>query len=307
MAYRPAKPQATGRLIGGSALPCLFSNNSTETTYADTVQTFAQLDFQAFSTQHKKSACALAWNVEFLAEKYGLERLGFLTLTFAENVLDPREAQRRFNSLSTHVLRVRYFDYIRVWERTKKGRIHYHLLVVLDADIRTGFDFPAVAQDDYRTAGQALRDEWAFWRRTAKAYGFGRTELLPVRSTAEGISRYVGKYISKHVSQREARDKGFRLVEYSRGARSVSTRFAFNTGGSLDWRRKLELFAGFVSGHMGKIVRYDDLKGILGPNWAYTHREFIASLPVCEVEKGWQDREPPERGQAPPVRLIYQG
>ena len=125
----------------GAILPCLSSNNSTESSLTDPTGSPALIDFKRFSTQHKKSACALAWNVEFLAEKYGLERLGFLTLTFAQDIKNPKEAQRRFNSLATHVLRTRYLEYIRVWERTKKGRIHYHLLVVLTNDIRTGFNF----------------------------------------------------------------------------------------------------------------------------------------------------------------------
>jgi hypothetical protein len=298
------KIASVGPLRFGVRLPCLFSNNSNEATTSEPSETQSGIDFQRFLTQHKKSACALAWNVEFLAEKYGLERLGFLTLTFAENVLDPREAQRRFNSLATGVLRVRYDDYIRVWERTKKGRIHYHLLVVLASDIRTGFDFDAVAQDDYRSACQALRDEWAYWRKTAKAYRFGRTELLPVKSTAEGIARYVGKYISKHVSQRKECDKGFRLVEYSRGARSVSTRFAFNTKGSVAWRRKLELFSGFVSGFVGRVVAYDDLKEVLGPAWAYNNRKFIAALPLVTVAPGWELNGPPRRGEFPAVKLF---
>ena len=286
-------------------LPCLFSNNSNGGGVPDTSKTLVDTGVPAFSTQHKKSACALAWNVQFLAEKYGLQRLGFLTLTFAENILDPKEAQRRFNSLSTGVLRLRYQDYIRVWERTKKGRIHYHLLVVLDSDIRTGFDFSAVANNDYRTACQALRDEWAFWRKTAKSYGFGRTELLPVKSTAEGIARYVGKYISKHMGQRnEATDKGFRLVEYSRGARQVSTRFAFNTHGSLQWRRKLELFASFVSGITGQVVRYENLTAVLGQNWAYRNMDFIRSLPSVQVVSGWQERPLPAPGELPECRLV---
>lgn len=301
--YRKISVRAQYSFLG--RLPCLFSNNSNEQGASDTPETLVGTRLSDFSTQHKKSACALAWNVQFLAEKYGLERLGFLTLTFAQNILDPKEAQRRFNSLSTGVLRVRYRDYIRVWERTKKGRIHYHLLVVLDSDVRTGFDFSAVANNDYRTACQALREEWSFWRKTAKLYGFGRTELLPVKSTAEGIARYVGKYISKHMGQRnEQTDKGFRLVEYSRGARQVSTRFAFNTTGALQWRRKLELFAAFVSGITGQVVRYENLTAVLGQNWAYRNREFIRSLPSVQVVSGWQERPLPAPGELPECRLV---
>lgn len=289
----------------GAALPCLSSNNSTESSRTDPTGSPVLIDFQKFSTQHKKSACALAWNVEFLAGKYGLERLGFLTLTFAQDIKDPKEAQRRFNSLATHVLRKRYVEYIRVWERTKKGRIHYHLLVVLENDIRTGFNFLEAEFGIYKDVPKAIRSEWAFWRTTAKEYGFGRTELLPVRSTAEGIARYVGKYISKHISQREERDKGFRLVEYSRGARQVSTRFAFNSPGYHDWRRKLELFCAYVSGFKGYCVGFEDLKTELGPQWAFHHREFIAGLPLLQVEKGWQDMLPPAPGELPKVTLIH--
>ena len=94
--------------------------------------------------------------------------MDFLTLTFADNVTNIREASRRFNSLRKHVLSARYKSYIRVIERTKKGRIHFHLLVALFEDIRTGFDFSSVDSGDYRSANHSLRSEWAFWRKNAK-------------------------------------------------------------------------------------------------------------------------------------------
>lgn len=253
---------------GRTLLPCLYSNNCTETASS------------RLSSQARKSASALAWNVEAMAKKWGLEHLGFLTLTFADPVLSGREAQRRFHSLSTHVLRMRYPAYIRVLERQKSGRIHYHLLVVLDADIRTGFDFEAVAQQNYCSASPRLRTEWAFWRQTAKEYGFGRTELLPVKSTSEGIARYVGKYISKHLQARQDDDKGLRLVEYSQGARMASTRFQFATKASASWRRKLRLFASLICKARGyPAPSMAALSKLLGSRWAYSWREFILSLP----------------------------
>lgn len=252
----------------GHLLPCLYSNNCTE------------IASSRLSSQHRKAASALAWNVQAMAEKWGLERLGFLTLTFADHVLDAREAQRRFHSLSTHVLRIRYPAFIRVLERQKSGRIHYHLLVALDTDIRTGFDFEAIRRHNYRSASAALRSEWSFWRHTAKDYGFGRTELLPVRSTAEGIARYVGKYISKHLGVRLETDKGLRLVDYSRGARIASTRFQFVTEGSAAWRRKLRCFAKLMfQAHRCPSPTMKGLRLGLGPRWAYHWREFILSLP----------------------------
>ncbi|EOO2707924.1 hypothetical protein D4L71_RS26955, partial [Escherichia coli] len=231
---------ATGK--SGCSLPCLYSNNSTEnhlnSLRFDSLEAARDAAFQ-LNTQIRKSASCLAWNVDFLCSKFGIENLGFLTLTFRDHVLDPKEAQRRFNSLRTHVLRERYLADIRVMERQKSGRIHYHLLVVIGEDIRSGFDFGACANGDYRSANYRLKQEWAFWRKTAKAYGFGRTELLPIKSNSECISRYVGKYISKHFEARQHRDKGVRLVEYSRNARIASTRMQFVSEGSAEWRRKV--------------------------------------------------------------------
>jgi hypothetical protein len=272
----------------GASLPCLQCNNSIEPPPGDGSDA-ASGGLSArpvLSKQHVKSAVALTWNVKALAERFGIERLGFLTLTFRDDVQDPKEAQKRFNSLASNVLRNRYDAYIRVLERQKSGRIHYHLLVVLQADIRTGFDFKAIHRHDYRSAGQALRDEWAFWRETAKLYGFGRTELLPIRSTDVAIARYVGKYISKHVAAREERDKGVRLVEYSREARIASTRYQFMTAGAALWRLQLAAFARIIAEREGLAeVRYEDLSGLLGERWAYNNREFIRHLPV-EIPDG---------------------
>ena len=186
---------------GAAALPCLSSNISIQTA----------------STQHRKAASALGWNVICLAQKHGLENLGFLTLTFKDHVTCVKEAQRRLNSLLSNVIKSRYQDYIGVLERQRSGRIHYHLLVVIGFDIRTGFDFDAVSRNDYRSANRLLRDEWSFWRKTAPAYRFGRTELMPIKSSEEAIGRYIGKYIGKHMECRNDEDKGARLVRYSRG------------------------------------------------------------------------------------------
>jgi len=216
--------------------------------------------------------------VAAFCEVHGLDRVGFLTLTFADHVLDPKEAQRRLNSLTTHVLRPRYGNVIRVLERQKSGRIHYHLLVAVGRDIRTGVDFHAIGQGDYRSAGAALRDEWAFWRRTAKRYGFGRTELLPVMSTSAAIGRYVGKYISKHLEARERRDRRVRLVSYS-GGRTASTRFAWAGGHASEWRAKLKAFvhmlhdSGAIAAPTMQAMRF-----AFGPRWAYKWRDSIATF-----------------------------
>jgi hypothetical protein len=187
------------------------------------------------------------------------------------------------------VLLTRYEAFLRVFERQKSGRIHYHLLVVLPEDVRTGVDFVAFAQGDYRSASSWLRAEWAFWRRTARAYRFGRTELMPVRSTEEGIGRYVGKYIGKHHAVRKREDRGVRLVDYSRGARMARTRFGWCSDGAAEWRAKVRLFAQIMGVRDGRVYgSISELSQGLGPRWAYWYRAFIARLPVMTLPPGFR-------------------
>jgi hypothetical protein len=214
-------------------------------------------------------------NVQAAVEAWGLERTGFLTLTFADHVVDPVEAQRRMNSLTTHVLRPRYGAAIRIYERQKSGRIHYHLLIPCKADIRTGVDFQALERRDYRSAPDALRSEWSFWRRTAKAYGFGRTELLPIMSCAEAMGRYVGKYIGKHLGARKEADVGVRLVSYV-GPRVASVKFAWAGGKGQAWRIGLgELVHALYQARQIHRPTLEAMARRYGKRWAWKWRDIV--------------------------------
>lgn len=278
------KPESTAP-DQAAPLPCLSSNNSIETGAKPLNGAVSGL-----SQQRKKSACALAWNIQAMAEKYGLDRLAFFTLTFRENLECREEAQRRFNSLRTNVLRKRYVAGIRVVERQRRGAVHYHCLIVLDADIRSGYSWErdkANPRGFDPQAPQALRDEWAFWRETAPKYGFGRCEMKPIASTEEGIARYVGKYLGKHYKARKETDKGWRLAEYWGDARIANTRFSWATTGALEWRAKLRLFAQIMGEARGRpILDISDLTDVLGPRWAYHYREMIIDLPVRTTAPG---------------------
>jgi hypothetical protein len=270
------KDPATCTNSDAGSLPCLNSNISIQITADQSKSALPKL-----STQHRKTAFILKESVQQLAGMYGLEYLGFLTLTFSKHITNPKKASKLLNSLLSNVIKPRYGDYVGVMERQKSGRIHYHLLVSLPVDIRTGFDFDGIANNDYRSASPALRSEWAFLRKTAPLYGFGRTELLPIKSTTQAIAKYVGKYIAKHIESRHIDDKGARLVRYSIGARAGTTRFSFNSPGSAEWRRKLAIFSEIVQlRHPETIVnKLEDLTRVLGPRWAHTHRDYILGLP----------------------------
>lgn len=246
-------------------LPCLNTNNCNE---------------GKLSSAHRKTAYALKLNVLWLIERHGLERIGFLTLTFARHVVAYKEAQKALHSLMTGVLKKRYPEYIIVMERMNSKRIHYHLLVVMADNIRTGFDFGAVKRGDYRSASDYLRREWKFWRDTAPKYGFGRTELLPIKKTADGVARYVGKYVAKHIGQRLPEDKGARLVRYSKGTGRAGTRFDWMSPGAVMWRQKLGTFCRTLGLNSDNYQQF--LKEWFGRNWVYNLRTIIEFIKLPE-------------------------
>ncbi len=178
------------------------------------------------------------------------------------------------------LLKKRYPEYIVVMERMDSKRIHYHLLVVLAEDVRTGFDFAAVKRGDYRSASDYMRREWKFWRETAPKYGFGRTELLPIKKTADGVAKYISKYISKHIGQRLPEDKGARLVRYSRGTGRAGSRFDWISSGAVMWRQKLGAFCRMFNLNSDNYREY--LKEWFGRNWVYHLRPLIESIKLTE-------------------------
>lgn len=268
----------------GGALPCLFSNNSTEgentrfnqdppEKILETVLALSDL----LTPYRKRQAHTLYSNVSRLIEKeaVSINHVGFLTLTFPENITDPKEAYSRYRSMNTHFLSQwdEVKDWICVKERQKRGAWHYHLIVVLKGDIRSGVNFEEVAKGKYGTAGDYLRSLWKELRERLPEYGFGRSELLPVRSNAEAMGRYIGKYISKHMGNRQEEDKGVRLVNYSRGWVRNSIRFAWYSKNSMEWRRKLQKFADYVG-----CQEFYQLNEKLGPGWAYKYADQIRDI-----------------------------
>lgn len=278
----PSKLSNNDSFGGEAPLPCLYRNNSIENHKkpSETVTSEELSKRLDLGKKYRKTSTALAFNVQCMAEKFPLKNLGFLTLTFADNVQCYHEASKRFNSLASNVLNEKYPAWLKVMERQKSGRIHFHLIIALGGDIRTNFDFTGISKQDYSSAGKYLRSEWAFWRSTAKRFGFGRTELLPIKSSSEAIGRYVGKYISKHLDSRIPDDKGARLVSYSKKLRVMNTKFSWVTEGSKQWRLKVKAFCYFVSEDTGCEPTFDGLRSTLGPKWAYNHREFIGQIPV---------------------------
>jgi len=265
----------------GDSLLYLYSNNSIEHT---TINSQEQIKTEVVNNlcnlltpYHRRQAHTLHSNVERLINKVApsINHVAFFTLTFPANVTDSQEAYKRYRSLNTNFLSTwsEFKDWVCVKERQKRGAWHYHLIAVMAQDIRTGVNFEELEKRHYGSAGPYLRNIWKTLRENLPNYGFGRSELLPVKSNAEAMGRYVGKYISKHVGQRDEEDKGVRLISYSKGWQKNSCNFSWNTDGAQDWRRKLSLFAQRIG-----CTEIYQLTEKLGLGWAYKYAEDIMQV-----------------------------
>lgn len=292
--------KGAGAERGGAApappLPCLF-----ETTASDD-------DRPPLPGPRKKQAQALTENIKWMAEAFGRECIGFLTLTLGDldaggrfrNLRDRKEAQRRFHSLLTNEISRRYLCGVTVTERHANGGIHFHLVVACRKDIRGGLDFAACFppkdakgkpqyRPDYSSASDALRREWAYWRRVAKLYGFGRHQLQPMRENGEALGRYLGAYLRKDWDHRLPEDKGARCVRYfghwskrvrRKGEREGPphcARFGWLTPRARAWREMVSQVV-IVLNWKGARISERNIKDIVGARWAWKVGRLFESV-----------------------------
>lgn len=265
--------------IGGAVSPPLLYLNSNNSIVD------SRLNSVNLTSYHKKQAFILAENVDKFVKMVGLNKVGFLTLTFPDNVIDPKEAQRRFNSFKTNFMSKFFGDWMLVKERQLRGAWHYHILIDCRIDIRSGINWdeihpPRGKRAKYSSACPALRSIWRLLRERLPAYGFGRSELLPIRKTSDAISLYMGKYISKHLSSRAEEDKGVRLVSYSSKWPKSSVNMAWNTKGAKEWRRKVKKFADKVG-----VSEMSQMAKEFGPRWAYHLFPVIEAIDTLKADQ----------------------
>jgi hypothetical protein len=219
-----------------------------------------------------RKAETLYANLCSLIARVGIERVGFVTLTTADNCTNRKESFRRYRAFDAGLLRPNKIESICVPERQRRGAIHFHLAAAFPWDIRSGFDFTALRNaaaikrehylgggnwtagklDEFKrwegiyikSANQRLRQWWRDVREfneTRESAGFGRCETLPVLSNAAALARYVGAYVTTAVGARQSGDKGMRTVRYSLAERTASCRWAWQDGNGRMFRKGVEL------------------------------------------------------------------
>lgn len=131
---------APARSAGAGPLPCLLHTSAPNESKSPS-HTEDKLLGKRSAIARK--ADTLRQNLQDLIDRNGVERIGFVTLTFKENVCAREVAEKRFHSFATHVLPQLINESITVPERQQRGAIHYHLAAAFKFDIRTGFDVAA--------------------------------------------------------------------------------------------------------------------------------------------------------------------
>ena len=275
-----------------------------EKTDAETRATVGIL-IQQMPGRLRKKMFALRERIEWMVREYGIEHVGLQTLTIRENVTDGKEFNKRFKSISTNVFPKIFLDWIRVYERQKRGAWHVHVVVATKADIRAGSNPDAlnkllkdrnerrISKSTYyaglqRYASPNLRAIWKEFRRLCgirefkqrrkskgrRYYKFDACHLLPIISTPQALAVYVTKYISKGFENRRPQDKGMRLVGCSkRVSRICSEKFSWADGAGSLWRTKLAILA-----EMLNFQSTDEFANRFGSKWAYHLRPAIDIL-----------------------------
>lgn len=131
-----------------------------------------------------------------LRSKFNLQRLvksnegifkSFITLTFAENVTDIEEANKKFANWRTCVKRIKKdFLYVAVPEFQKRGAVHYHLLSNLDVKENPDIIIPQ--------KGKKNCYDVKFW-----TSGYSSVFKLDYNTNVVG---YITKYMTKDIDNR---------------------------------------------------------------------------------------------------------
>jgi hypothetical protein len=243
--------------------------------------------------------------VEWMVRKHGIDYAGMLTLTFGvmgsgrgseatrelrDKAKDLEFVQKRWHSFATHVISKRYEDWVCVLETHKDGVWHFHVVVAVKADIRTGTNVETLSNYKlpyWMRRGRHLRNdglaaEWEALLLICFKYRFGRPQLLPIWKTGEALARYVAGYLGKSWG-RVPPGRRNRLVRYSRSLSGIiSMRFSPNTLSNLIHRTRLKLAASMLD-----FREYGDFADYFGSRWHYYLGAIIATIPVPFVfDKG---------------------
>lgn len=118
----------------------------------------------------------------------------FVTLTFAENVTNIEDANKKFNIWRTYIKRLKSdFAYIGVPEFQKRGAVHYHLLTNINYN-----DYSLLSKDLIMTYSKKSHSYDV--GRTIKGWKYGFTKVKSMDNI--NVVGYLTKYLVKDLDNR---------------------------------------------------------------------------------------------------------
>lgn len=132
----------------------------------------------------------MRWEIARIVDCNFDDKTKFMTLTFKNNEQEVSYTNIEFNKfikrLNYHIYKTKkqYLKYLAVWEKQKRGAIHYHIIF---------FELPFIKI-------KVLQEIWG--------HGFVKLNKIDVDSQ-ENRGRYVSKYFSKDLELKEHKKKAF--------------------------------------------------------------------------------------------------
>jgi hypothetical protein len=296
---------------GGEALLYHSNHNSDKKSEIKEKKEEKKKKFKPTNIQ-AKTFKALDGNCKYWMKTISPERVGVLTLTFADHVTCMKEGQRRWNNLNRLITREKKFIKLyKTAEAQKSGRLHYHIIIETTASIKGNIDWDIYEQMGEakttaekkklghqlgKTATPHLNELWTWLRAKCKATGFGRSELMPMKKP-EHLKNYIGKYLQKDMEdnslKKDGKNKNMRISTYGRKCVKVAnTQFSWALGPASVFRRRLAIWAeerGFKD--------TDQIKEIYGSAWCHNLRKQIMDDETLGMylDKKWNELQNPDK------------
>ncbi len=132
----------------------------------------------------------MRWDIARIVDCNFDNNTKFITLTFKENIEDIEYTNNEFSKFMRRLnyqiykTKKQQLKYLAVWEKQKRGAIHYHIIF---------FDLPYIKNKD-------LKEIWG--------HGFVKINKIDVDSK-DNRGRYVSKYFSKDIDIKNHKQKSF--------------------------------------------------------------------------------------------------
>lgn len=153
-------------------------NNKENKTYREKMEAF-----QRKGKYYREKRHDIRRLIEMNYKKWSTK---FITLTFSEHITEVEDANYEFKKFIQRLKRKLKMPlkYLAVWERTKKNRIHYHMVI---------FDLKYIK-----------------WQTLEKIWGNGFIKINDISHVeSQNVGRYIAKYFSKDVDFKDYKKKAF--------------------------------------------------------------------------------------------------